>query len=530
MKKTFVSISSTKYKHLIFFLLIICLSVSCKKSEVKRISVDTYCDKVKGGWAGKMIGVMYGAPYEFKYVDSTYDGAVTWDPATVKGALTNDDLYVQLGFMQVMDSLGYNCPTVAYAAKLAGAGFELCHANRMARRNFYLGIMPPLSGNPVNNMHADDIDFQIESDFIGYINPGMPASSDSLCNKIGHIMCYGDGVYGGMYIAALNTLAFFESDIDSLVNKALSAIPAESQYAQCVRDAIDGYRANPGDWHQTWETLRKKWSETDICVPNHPFNIDAKLNGAFVTLALLYGNGEMGKTMEIAVRCGQDTDCNASTAAGVLGVVLGYSNIDEEWKKDIPSIESDRFAFTTYTLKKAVERSLYHTKENVCRNGGTVSDSQIIIKIQKPADIFPLEVSFPGLKYSYQTTVLESCWRFKGNWKDFIIGRGDNDIFKCTSQEGQEIQLKYKGRGILLQGYCNNNGGKADVYIDGNFVKTIDFYYRDEAGIYLGNRAHLFHLISSEEGEHTLRLVTRKDKNQLSSGNMVWVERAIIYK
>jgi|WetSurMetagenome_2_1015567.scaffolds.fasta_scaffold00619_14 hypothetical protein len=520
----------TKYKHYIFPLLFICLITSCKKAEFKSMSVDTYYDKVKGGWAGKMIGVMYGAPYEFRYVDSSYDGLVTWDPGTVKGALTNDDLYVQLGFMQVMDSLGYYCPAQAYASELAGAGFELCHANRMARRNFNLGIMPPLSGNPVNNMHADDIDFQIESDFIGYINPGMPESSDSLCNKIGHIMCYGDGVYGGMYIAALNSMAFFESNIDSLVKNALTAIPQESLYAQCIRDVIEGYHTNPNNWHTTWEKIRQKWSETDICVPNHSFNIDAKLNGAYVVLALLYGNGEMGKTMEIAVRCGQDTDCNSSNAAGVLGVIKGYSKIDEEWRKDIPAIENDKFAYTSYSLKKAVDRSLYHAEENVRRNGGAVSSSQMLIKIQKPAEAFPLEVSFPGLKYSYQTTVLQSGWSFKGNWKDFVIGRGDNDIFKCASQADEEMELKYRGRGILLQGYCNNDGGKADVYIDNKFVKTIDFYYRDEAGIYLGNRVHLFHLILPEDGDHTLRLVTRKDKNQLSSGNMVWVERAVIYK
>jgi hypothetical protein len=517
-------------KLLLYLFFCIMFFASCTNKEYKNISSTAYLDKVRGGWAGKMIGVMYGAPYEFRFDNTTYDSDISWDPESVKGALSNDDLYVQLGFMQVMDSLGRDCSAESFAAELAGAKFELCHANRMARRNFNLGIMPPLSGNPVNNMHADDIDFQIESDFIGYINPGMPVSSDGLCNKIGHIMCYGDGVYGGMYIAALNSMAFFESNIDSLVCKALLAIPSESQYAQCIRDVIEGYRVDPQDWHATWEKLTLKWGNTDICVPNHPFNIDARLNGVYVVLALLYGNGDFGKTMEIAVRCGQDTDCNSSSSAGILGVIKGYSAIDERWKKEIPSIENNSFSFTNYTLKKAVERSFFYAKANAVRNGGRVSDTQMIIKTQKPEVIFPPEVSFPHLKYSYQSTVLQPEWHFKGSWNNFVIGRGDNDIFKCTSSAGDELELRYKGKCILLQGYCNNNGGKADIYIDNEFVKTIDFYYRDEAGIYLGNRAHLFHIISAEDKEHVIRLVTRNDKNQLSSGKMVWIERALIYK
>jgi hypothetical protein len=35
-----------------------------------------------------------------------------------------------------------------------------------------------------------------------------------------------------------------------------------------------------------------------------PFNIDAKINGAYIALGLLYGGGDIGKTMSISTRCG----------------------------------------------------------------------------------------------------------------------------------------------------------------------------------------------------------------------------------
>lgn len=512
------------------FLLFSVFMFSCQKEDIGSISIINYRDKVAGGWAGKMIGVMYGAPFEFKCVDSIYDGKITWDPESVKGALSNDDLYVQLGFMDVLDSFGIDCPADRFAAQLADAKFEVCHANLMARRNYMRGLRAPMSGNPQENMHADDIDFQIESDFIGFINPGMPLRANEMCNNIGHIMCYGDGVYGGMFVAAMNSIAFFENNVDSVVYNGLKAIPHESLYAECINDVIDEYRDNPGDWKATWAVISEKWAKKDICVPNHPFNIDAKLNGAYIAIALLYGQGDFEKTMEIAVRCGQDSDCNASNAAGVLGVIKGYNGIDDCWKKEIAPIADENFSYTNYTFNKAIDRSLFYANENILLNGGKITKSTLKVKRQKPDCHFALETSFPDITYSYETTVLKPDWKFKGSWGNFIIGRGDNDIFKCTVTAGDACEVKFMGKGILLQGYCNKDGGTADVYIDGSFVKTIDFYYPFEAGIYLGNRSHLFHTLNLDNKEHILKLIARKDKNPLSEGNNVWVERALIYK
>ncbi len=501
------------------------------EKSLRPLPFDVYKDKVAGGWAGKMIGVEYGAAFEFVHDNELFEGSVPWDKAKVKEALSNDDLYVQMRFMMVLDSLGLNCLASAVAASLANAKFELCHANRMARRNYWAGILPPKSGSPEYNMHADDIDFQIESDFVGFVNPGMPLNSNRLCNRLGHIMNYGDGVYGGMFVAAMHTQAFFESNIEKVVCDALNAIPAKSLYAQCVREILDGYRQYPGDWHKTWKEFTDKWGETDICVPNHPFNEDAKFNGAYVVLALLYGNGDVEKTMEIAVRCGQDTDCNAATAAGVLGIIKGYKALDAESRKYIEEVADENFVFTNYSFNKAIEHCLQYAKENVVKSGGQVQGNTLLIHPQKPKSVYPLEQSFPGISYSYETTVMQlSDWSFKGDWRDFIIGRGDNSVFKNSVNASDECTLTFTGKAILLEGYCHRNGGMAKIYLDGKYIRTIDCYYREEAGIYLGNRAHLFHELHLAPGRHTLRLVTVAKKNPESEGNNIWVERAIIYK
>ena len=41
----------------------------------------TYRDKMEGAWIGQMVGVSYGAPYEFRAVGKMDDGAIrTWQP------------------------------------------------------------------------------------------------------------------------------------------------------------------------------------------------------------------------------------------------------------------------------------------------------------------------------------------------------------------------------------------------------------------------------------------------------------------
>ena len=97
----------------------------------------------------------------------------------------------------------------------------LWHANGQARQNLLEGIPPGLSGHPYYNPHADDIDFQIECDFIGIISPGLPKVALEIANKVGHLMNYGDGYYAGAFLTVLYTYAYFESDRVKLIQMAL---------------------------------------------------------------------------------------------------------------------------------------------------------------------------------------------------------------------------------------------------------------------------------------------------------------------
>jgi hypothetical protein len=174
-------------------------------------------------------------------------------------------------------------------------------------------------------------------------------------------MNYGDGLYGGVFVAGLYAAAFGESDPRRVVEASLTCLPRKSGYAQVIRDLLAWSGEHPGDWRQDWSLLQEKWDRDDPCPRGalRPYNIEAKLNGAYVALGLLHGGGNFGRTLEITPRCGQDSDCNPSTTAGILGVMLGYERIPEVWKSGLARGASDQHGSPTSCNAPLHSRSLF---------------------------------------------------------------------------------------------------------------------------------------------------------------------------
>jgi hypothetical protein len=116
---------------------------------------------------------------------------------------------MDLTFVDVFEKEGLDAPVASHAKAYANAAYRLWHANQAGRYNILNGVEPPESGHWLNNPHADDIDFQIEADFAGLMSPGMPNTAATIGDGIGHIMNYGDGWYGGVYVSAMYALLFF---------------------------------------------------------------------------------------------------------------------------------------------------------------------------------------------------------------------------------------------------------------------------------------------------------------------------------
>jgi len=385
-----------------------CQGVKEKKSTTPpnqvTLAKETLKDKIKGGWAGQVIGVTFGSPVEFGFQGTMINDyqPLRWYDGYIKKTMEEnpgvyDDLYMDLTFVDVFEKSGLDASVQTHANAYAQAGYALWHANQAGRYNLLNGIKPPQSGHWINNPHADDIDFQIEADFSGLMSPGMPNTAAQIGDSIGHIMNYGDGWYGGVFIGGMYSLAFVSSNINYITKEALKKIPAHSTFYQCIADVIRWHDEFPNDWKSAWFQIQKRWS-SDIGCPDgvfNSFNIDAKVNAAYIVLGLLYGNGDYTKTLDITTRAGQDADCNPSSAGGILGTMLGYHNIPAFWKQGLKEAEDIEFKYTTMSLNDVYSVGFNHALRVIERSGGKISNDSVTIVVQQPTPV-RLEQSFEG--------------------------------------------------------------------------------------------------------------------------------------
>jgi hypothetical protein len=498
------------------------LAGTARCQTTKPMALAELRDRIAGGWAGQMIGVSFGAPTEFRTLAKINEGDLPpWKPDRVSNALGQDDLYVDMTFAKVLDDKGLNATTEDFGAMFKDAQYALWHANLAARRNLRRGVPATLSGTPKYNAHANDIDFQIESDFIGLMAPGLPRAANDLAWRAGRVMNYGDGIYGGMFVGCMYSAAFFEKEPRRVVEAGLACIPAKSPYGLMIADVLAWSRQYPEDWKKVWHLVEDKWDKRDPCPEGalKAFNIDAKLNGAYIALGLLYGNRAFGRTIEIATRSGQDSDCNPASAGGILGVMLGYRAIPDEWKSGIEALADRKFEYTDFSFHTIVDSTETRAVALVKQNGGRVDGETLYVKTQTPKAP-ELAVWDDYGSPAERVPLADPRWAWKGGWTA-------NGGSRTASEKGAEVVLTFEGSGAIVVGSYLTNGGKLDAYVDGKFDRTLDVY-SDEKGNRSGES--VWHGFGLKNGPHTVRLVVRGETYPGSIGTAVAITDAVLFR
>lgn len=366
-------------------LLVICTPAAAQeRQQVRRLPVKEYREKMKAGWIGQMVGVSWGAPTEGKYRQIMPEERMPpFHDTLVNEAFDQDDLYVEMTFLRTLEQYGLDVPIRQAGIDFANSGYRLWVANRAGRRNLRAGIAPPDCSHPKFHNCAGAIDYQIESDYAGLISPGMPNIVIALGEKFGRLVNYGDGVYAGQFMGGMYAEAFFEKDIGKIIEAGLRCIPQQCLYAEMVRDMLQWHRENPDDWQKTWELVDKKYRDRKY----YFCTLDVKLEGAFVLMGLLYGNSDPDKTIIISTRCGSDSDCNPSSAAGVLFTALGVSKLPGRFYEKLD--EKTPFSFTGYKFPSLLRVSEKLAREALIKSGGQVEkdvagEEVFVIPIKKP--------------------------------------------------------------------------------------------------------------------------------------------------
>lgn len=102
--------------------------------------------------------------------------------------------------------------------------------------------------------------------------------------------------------------------------------------------------------------IHNKWNEHSSHDWCHTIS-----NAMIVTASLLYGRGDFGKSICMAVEAGFDTDCNGATVGSVLGMANGIESISEYWRNPInDTLHTSIFGVGTVKITDCVKLTMAH--------------------------------------------------------------------------------------------------------------------------------------------------------------------------
>ena len=306
-----------------------------------------YIEKIYAGWLAKIIGIRLGAPVEgwtYEKIKNIY-GELHHYPVDYKEFAADDDSNGPLFFLRALEDSGEGKKLTAQSVGEAllnyapfehgffwwgGYGVSTEHTAYLNLRN---GIKAPRSGSIEQNgaMVAEQIGGQIFIDTWGLVCPGNPDLAVKLAEKAASVTHGGNGIYGGMFVAACIAYAFEEKSIIKIIEKGLSYIPADCEYTRVVRAVIAYYNSNPKKWRDCFNYIFENFG-----YDKYLGNCHIIPNIAVMILGLLYGKGDFSDTLNICNMCGWDTDCNVGNVAVIMGIVCGLEGINyDKWRKPI---------------------------------------------------------------------------------------------------------------------------------------------------------------------------------------------------
>ncbi|MEM0024276.1 MAG: ADP-ribosylglycohydrolase family protein [Thermofilaceae archaeon] len=286
--------------------------------ELVELDYSTYYDKVYGGWLGKSVGGAVGAQVEGQKRLHSF----TEETAFPEKWPPNDDLDLQVLWLHAIYERGLQLTS----RDLAEEWWEHCwyHFNEYGRflKNFARGIDPPYSGWFDNEYFRESMGSPIRSEVWGFIFPGNPDLAAAYAERDAVLDHWRDSVWAEQFYAAIESLSFFESDLNKLIETGLRYVPSGSKLRALVELVLECRRRGLS-WVEARSEVLRRFGNPDATSVHQ--------NVGFTLIALLWGEYDFGRTILIALNSGYDTDCTAATAGAILGVILGASRLPEKW-------------------------------------------------------------------------------------------------------------------------------------------------------------------------------------------------------
>jgi hypothetical protein len=387
------------------------------QSARRQISVDEYRDKVLGSWLGQCIGNVYGLPHENDYIDEpgpeTFPYGYDSNSQRLKetnGVFSDDDTDIEYMYLLAMEKHGAE-PTLSDLASMwkHHVRDRVWLANRAGLAAMHHGYTPPMTGKRANNPHWFQIDPQLINEVWAVTAPGMVRYAAAKSDWAARVMDDEWGVEPTIWYGAMYAAAFFESNVNKLIDIGVAALPKGSRFAKTVADMRALHRKHPDDWKAARQAMAKQYYHDEPAESKTIWN--ANLNAAAGVLAMLYGEGDFQKTLDLSCAMGFDADNQAATVAGLLGIVLGAKGLPRDLLFPFPELgwtepfndfyrNVTRYDMPDAGLKDMADRMAAQGEKIILAKGGrkTTVNGRDAYEINTQAEfVAPLELpSGPG--------------------------------------------------------------------------------------------------------------------------------------
>jgi len=303
-----------------------------------------------GAWLGRCAGCTLGKPVEGLTHDQikTYLQAVdayplndfipleenhpqqefpiSWEDTT-KGNINtmpqDDDIDYTLIGLYIMEKFGPTFTTIDVGETWLDLlpYNKIFTAERVAYRNLVNEIPIPKTAIH-HNPYREWIGAQIRADGFAYAAAGYPDIAAEFAFRDARLSHTKNGIYGEMFFAAMEASAFYVDDIDELIEIALGQIPENCRFSNMAHQ-VQQWHKDDSNWQTTWQHIEKEFGHYSLI---HTIN-----NAAIILASLLFGEGDLERTICISVMCGWDTDCNAATAGSIIGAMKGSDRLPGKW-------------------------------------------------------------------------------------------------------------------------------------------------------------------------------------------------------
>ena len=243
------------------------------------------------------------------------------------------------------------------------------------------GIIPPETSNPELNPYYEMIDAQLTTEIFGLFSPSKP----EIALELAYLPIRTTARKNAALIAEFNIIMYslasknindlsIKNRILLMAEKARFHLPNNTYPAKMFDFVYDNYKKGIA-WESTRDELHNKYQVRQED-GYHWATTDKSCNGCFAAginfgasiISLLYGEGDLKKTIQIGALAGWDSDNPTATWGGLLGFMKGKKEVEKIFGRKLSSL------FNIHRTRKGFSNKGIDNFKNMAFKGREIVD------------------------------------------------------------------------------------------------------------------------------------------------------------